>query len=335
LTVVLGTLLTAPAFAGDSKNTAERGKRESGGEGGAREGGGDSSGGGNEAVLREERRLLTDEKPWQVELDVEGHHLWRQNDLMGSAADKNLMFYGLYGRYQITELDQVQAYLGLYERFLADPGETGMRLDDGYLGYTRLVPLPEDLELRLNGRLTFPLSFASQKAGLITEPSIGARLTRVFFGDLVANIRTRARYDAMKYYTAEGGNPNQKFQWSLSIDGEYTIPYYTPVSVGAELYTSYHWYYSNTTLGPPGQSSGAVTDSQFGTTPPMTQTYGGDIFVRYTFPEWEGIRPDFELAFADGDPTIGYDGRLHDGTTHTYLAFRRTAEVFGVLTVLY
>jgi hypothetical protein len=334
--LVLSSGLAASAFAGESKNEAEKGKRESGG--GSREaggGGGDSAGlgaGDEGAVLRGERRLLTTEKPWQVEFDLEGHHLWRTNDLNGAAPDKNLLFYSLFGRYQITPFDQVQAYLGLYERFIADPSETGMRLDDAYLGYTRLVPLPEEFELRVNGRVAFPLSFASQKQGLIMSPSIAARVTRVFMGDLIANVRTRVTYDMMKYYTSEGGNFNPKAHWSMSIDGEYALPQYPPVSFGAELYTAYNWFYNVQTNGPPGQFQGAVQGS---TGQPANQSYGGDIFARYTFPEWEGVRSDFELSFANGDPTIGYDGRLHDGTTHTYFAFRRTAEVFGVLTVLY
>jgi hypothetical protein len=336
--MIAGSATSALAAEG-KQGTIEKSKRESGdksGGGGARE-----TAGGEESILREDRRLQAETKPWEVEAAIEGHRLFRQNDLQGAAADKNLLYYGFLGRYQITQFDQVQAAVGFYERFLADPGETGLRADDATLGYWRLIPLPEDFELRLNARFTIPFSFASQKASAITSPSIGVRVTRVFFNDLVVNFRTRGTYNIVHYATAEGGQPNSKGSWSVNLDAEYQMPFYHPVSAGAELYTGYVWYYKVQTTGPGiGDNSatfdGAVQDPVFGNSSQTTQQrYGGDIFVRYTFPEWNGLKTDVEVALANGDPAIGYDNRLHDGVAHTYFAFRRSAEMFAVFTAVY
>jgi hypothetical protein len=342
--LVLGT--TGGAFAAEGKGqSVEKSKRES--SGGGRVGSGDKGGtGGEEAIVREDRRLLTSEKAWEVETALEGHRLFRQNDLGGAADDRNLLFWSFIGRYQLTKYDQLQGYFGVYERFLADPSETGLRADDMFLGYWRFIPLPEDVELRLNARFTLPTSFASQKASLITSPSLAVRGTRVFFDDLVVNIRSRFTYDVMKYSTAEGGAPNSKFHWSFSVDAEYQMPFYHPLSVGAELYTAYHWYYQVPNQGPglgstTAQFNGAVQDSQFGVSQPIQQTYGQDFFVRYTFPEWNGLKTDFQVAIANGDPTLGYDGRIHDGAGHSYGVlpltggYRRTAEMFAILTAVY
>ena len=46
------------------------------------------------------------------------------------------------------------------------------------------------------------------------------------------------------------------------------------------------------------------------------------------------LTPDLQIAIGDGDPTLGYDTRLHDGAAHTYFAFRRTAELFAVFTAV-
>jgi hypothetical protein len=339
--LVAGTAANALAAEG-KQGTIEKSKGDSSSAGGRSDtGGGGSSG---DVIIREDRRLLVDQKPWEVEAAVEGHHLWRQNDLSGAAQDKNLLFYSFLGRYQFTKFDQVQAYFGFYERFLADPNETGLRLDDMFLSYWRLIPLPEEVELRLNARVGIPTSFLSQKASLIAAPSIGARITRVFIEDLVVNLRVRGTYNWYKYSTAEGGNANQSFSFSVSADAEYQMPFYHPLSAGAELYNAYHWYYGIPNQGPalgsnPGFANnmfpGAIQDPTFGTAQPIQQTYGGDIFVRYTFPEWNGLRTDFEVAVAEGDPTLGYDNRLHDGASHVYLGFRRSAEVFGVFTAVY
>jgi len=41
------------------------------------------------------------------------------------------------------------------------------------------------------------------------------------------------------------------------------------------------------------------------------------------------------VAYAQGDPTIGYSSVLHDGVGHAYLGFYNTSEVYASLGVRY
>lgn len=332
---LIGALVTGTAgaaWAAEGKEgLVQKSKRESAS---SQSGGGmqnaDSSD-DQETVIREDRRLLSTDKRWEVELDVEGHHIWRQTDMEGSAQDRNVMYYSLSGRYQLTPFDQVQLATGFYQRFLADGGETGIRGDDILVNYAHLFELPDAYRLTLSGRLTAPTSFYSQKESIITVPSVGVRLSRMFFGDLVASLRTRGTYVWARYVTAEGGQPNTRFSLSFSADVEYVLPVWRALSFGAEFYTAYHWYYDVGNNGTGSTFWGALqTPSQ-----PVQQNYGGDIFARYRLPEWQGLKPEIQIALADGDPTLGYDNRLHDGAAHLYLAYRRTAETYAVFSVAF
>jgi hypothetical protein len=70
---------------------------------------------------------------------------------------------------------------------------------------------------------------------------------------------------------------------------------------------------------------------------PFQNTYGGEIFVRYTFPTVRGVGSDLEVAYADGDPSVtGYQSLLHDnGRASFNLFYRNVSELFTALTVRY
>src|SRR5205809_790138 len=82
-----------------------------------------------------------------------------------------------YARADITSKNRLSLRLGFYERFLADQSESGLRLGDLSLTYTRFVPLPKEFALRLSAALTAPTSFYSQKQTLITAPTVSAALS--------------------------------------------------------------------------------------------------------------------------------------------------------------
>ena len=79
---------------------------------------------------------------------------------------------------------------------------------------------------------------------------------------------------------------------------------------------------------------GATEDAQYRSQAPQ-QRYGGEIFVRYTFKSFYGFKPDIKLALADGDSALGYNSLLHDGVSHLYLSYFKTAEVYGALNIRY
>ena len=68
---------------------------------------------------------------------------------------------------------------------------------------------------------------------------------------------------------------------------------------------------------------------------PTSQRYGGEVFARYTFPSFYGVKSDIKVAFADGDSALGYNSLLHDGVAHLYLDYFKTAEFYAALTVRY
>ena len=68
---------------------------------------------------------------------------------------------------------------------------------------------------------------------------------------------------------------------------------------------------------------------------PVSQSYAGEIFVRYVLPSLAGVKSDFSVALADGDPALSYNSVLHDGVSQFYLFFRQTAEVYGTFSVRY
>ncbi len=68
---------------------------------------------------------------------------------------------------------------------------------------------------------------------------------------------------------------------------------------------------------------------------PMQQSYGGEVYIRYAFPNLMGAKTDLTVAVANGDPTLGYGSTLHDGVEHIYGAFRQTAEFYAVFGARY
>ena len=122
-------------------------------------------------------------------------------------------------------------------------GETGFRGTDISLAYTRLVPLPEKLTLRITPSVTIPVSFYSQKASNITSPGLSLTLSRKF-GDLNLDARVSAGAFIDHYASAEGGAPNAKYRAGGSLTAEYSMPFHRALSLGASLIDSYYWYYN-------------------------------------------------------------------------------------------
>jgi hypothetical protein len=342
-------VLLAAGTASAAGGTGGRG--ETGGKGGTGPGGATQAGSGDVAptVATDTQasgraspdKLVEDRgepKPWELGATWETHRLIRQEDIGGAGASKvfNLVFFS--GRYDITDKDRVSMSWGLYQRFLADDGETGFRGTDITLAYTRLIPLPERFALRVTPSTTIPVSFYSQLASSITSPGLALTLSRKF-GDLNLDARVSGTYFIVHYTTSgdsnQGGSPNAKARLGGSLTAEYAMPFHRALSLGASLINSYYWYYepaggcvSNVPCTP-------TTDSQFPTGQTMQQSYGGEIFARYLMPTLMGFKSDVTVALANGDPSLGYPGALQDGVVHPYLFYRQTAELYGALSLRY
>ncbi len=274
-------------------------------------------------------------KPWQVEGIWETHRLIRQNDLNGAAVNKTVNVGSLYGRYDITQYDRVWIRGGFYQRFLADETETGFRLDDVIASYVRRIPLPQKFTIRASFQASAPTSFASQKQGLITETRLVAavekKLDRFTF-----NFRTLGGLHFMKYATAEGGAANPKWLWVTSLGGEYNIPYVDILSVGMSATTAYRWSYQGYDAGQSSRESFGVTEDRNYPSQPVQQSYAFEIYARCDLPEFMDTRSDLTIAYAQGDPSLGYTSALHDGSRQVYPFFwRQTSTVYAALSVSY
>jgi hypothetical protein len=284
-------------------------------------------------VLRE----TTAAKPWEVGGVWETHRLFRQEDLNGVGDDKLFNVLGLYAQYDITQYDRVKLRGYVYERFTADQGETGFRADDLILQYIRRIPLPNKFTLRVSGWVTAPTSFSSQLEGLITAPRLTLDLEKKFGRYVTADVRAYSDWYIVKYASAQGGNPSVSHDLVFDAEVEANMPFYTPLSIGASVATGYDWYYQPNSTNDPNtqvQMNGTVGDSTF-TNQPIQQTYSAEVFARYEFPSLAGMKSDFLLAVANGDPSLGSNSVLHDGVGHVYAFYRQTAEAYAALTVKY
>jgi hypothetical protein len=287
------------------------------------------------------QKQILEEKPWEVSGTYELHRMLRQEDA-GGAVNKVYDLLFVAGRYSLTDHDSIILSAGVTQGFLADQGESGVRATDLSLNYGHTFDLPEKFKLRVSGGLTAPISFYSQISTNITSPSLALSLSRRF-GDLALSANLRGVYFWDKYTTGceigagtgDGcGSTNIKYSAGASVSAEYNMPFHRPLSAGLALTDSYGWFYD---VGqPPYESNfyGATQDPQF-KNQPMQQSYGGELFLRYTIPDLSGFKSDLTLALANGDPGIGYVSVLHDGIVHPYLLYRDTAEVYFALEARY
>ncbi len=356
--IVVGSLLFASlAFAAEGKGGNDSGKGGPGPGGGQQTASGGTETGVSGTSARTGEATATEEeeaaanpdkadpfakayKAWEVGVIFTTHRLVMQNDLAGgyaengspdtgAGAEKMINDYEAYVRYDITKHDRVSVRAYMYEHFMADNGETGVRLDDTVFAYTHSIPLPKRFNLDLSLWLTAPTSFDSYLAGTVTSPRVVVAADRRF-GPVSIDARVSGTYDIQteeSYSLSAGGAPTSLAHISLGANAELHMPFYEPLSAGIGLATGYNWYHNIANQQP-------SVNYPF-TTQPIQQSYGGEVFVRYLIPMLVGFKPDITLAYAMGDATIGYTNVLHDGVGHLYLGYRENSEFYLSLAVRY
>lgn len=353
LAAALITLLSSAA-ANAAPEKAEKGSKEGGGGagGGAAGGGGATSGGGSSTLPRDQadnpygvEPRDPEKKMWEVGISSEYHRLFIQNDLEGAAANKNLLVHAAYVEVDPTKNDRIRLRGFLYERFLADPGETGVRSDDLILQYTRVQKLPYEMTLKPGAWITFPTSFSSQKASSITSPRVYVALDKALGNWVHVEPRVSGDYYIVRYGTVENGaTPNAQARTGIGINVEAQMPFHPALSFGADAGTAYYWYYkaraaqagtNNPSFPGTVANSGSTTQDQ-----PIQQTYGFEAYARYDLSRYRPEKAtdfhwDFTMSLANGDPAIGYSSAIHDGSLAVYWGFRTTAQVYGVLAARY
>ncbi len=347
--VAAGLASASVAFAAPdaSKVQVERsqsGESRSGGptEGG-RGGAPDSDTAGGENALQSRLDAQEGNKIWSIAASMEMHAAFVQTepDDGRAAPDKFYNFFNIHPQVYITPYDQVRADFGAYEHFIADPGESGLRLADISARYTRFIPLfagennpspstppSRGVLLKLAVSATAPTSYLSQLHGVITVPRLRVYLERAFLDEsLFVTANAFGEYYVDKYRTSAGGGSNALSRYAAQLTADYFFPFAKQLSVGALLASSWTYYYGVDGTPTP---QGTVADSQF-TSQPVQQIYSAEVDAEYAFPSFKGIRTSAALTYAAGDNTV-----LHDGVQHIYYGFyRRSSELYATLTARY
>ena len=276
---------------------------------------------------------------WEAGAAWETHALFVQNDLQGGAPDEFFNYFSGHFRFDLLKHNRFEVRAGFYQRFIADPGESGLRGDDIVFSYARIIPLPQQFRVSLRASVIAPTSFISQKMGVVTAPRGGVQVDKGFGKYVNLSARTFGEGYIQTKTSMQGGAPNPIARLGFSFDASVAMPFHKPLSIGTALYTGYTWFYdANSTLPPltgyPADAPIATQDPQFQHNPTQ-QSYGGELYVGYLLPALAGFKSDLHIALANGDPSLGYSSRLHDGVSHFYLAYRNTASVYGALSVRY
>lgn len=276
---------------------------------------------------------------WDLGAAWETHALFVQNDLQGGAPDKFFNYFSGYFRFDLFRYNRFEVRAGFYQRFIADPQESGLRGDDIVISYARIIPLPQQFRLAIRGSVIAPTSFISQKMGVVTAPRLGVQVDKGIGKYVNLTARTFGEGYIQTKTSMQGGAPNPIARMGFSFDASVAMPFHKQLSVGTALYTGYTWFYdANSTLPPltgyPADTPIAQQDPQFQHNPTQ-QSYGGELYLGYVLPPLAGFKSDLHVAVANGDPSLGFSSRLHDGVSHFYLAYRNTASVYGALSVHY
>ena len=331
LLACVSMLVAAPAFAA----AHDKGSAPSGG---APSGPGGSSTNARGDTVDDENERDVAEKPWEVGGVFETHRLFIQNDLEGNGNNKLVNYLHLFARWDFTKFDAIEIRGYLFERILVDPGETGLRLDDTVLHYShRFKFMPEDWGFRAYANVTAPTSFYSSLMSLYTAPRIGAEVS-FKHGPWAAAFVLYGETFITKYRQMEGGNPNPWLHGAIYLDASYRLPLFAsinePFTVGAMFTVHRTWLRSAGGGGAQPDALGVVADAQYDGQP-VQGSYGGQVYLRYELPRWNGLRSDVTFAAAQGDPTLGYTSDLHDGISHTYLFWRQSSQLFLALAARY
>jgi len=303
-----------------------------GGPGGGGAGGAGIGGADRAATWSGEPERDPTVKPWEVTAAFEHHQLIRQNDLGGAGENKLLNVFEGRFEYDPTAHDAIRLRAFLLDRFIADSGETGWRFDDAILSYTHYFDLPYQMTLKPGAWLTAPFAWTSQLHGYITDARVYVSLAKYFGKYFSVEPRLRGDWFVVRYNTAKGGSPNEKADFGLGLNAEFRMPFHPKLSAGIDLATSYAWYYDVADANP---IPGNPTPFNGNSAPPVQQTYGGEFYLRYLLPTLYGFHADVSLAYAQGDPSLGYTSLLHDGVQHPSFGYRQVAEVYGVISARY
>jgi hypothetical protein len=278
---------------------------------------------------------------WSIALGMETHvAIASHDDGSLTHTEKLVNFFFLSTQLFVSSYDQVRVDAGLFEHFLADPGESGLRLADTSLSYTHSLPILTEAGLspsaiptkgvlvRGGVSVTAPTSFSSRLLGIITVPRLRLSFERAFFDhSLFLSAGGFVEYYVDKYRSSPTGGTNAMSRYAVQAGADYCIPALKKLSAGVAVGSSWTYYY-----GVEGVSTtpyGTVADPQY-SSQPVQQNYNFQANASYALPTVKEIGSSFALAYSMGD------NALHGGVQHLYFGYyRRSTELSASLSARY
>jgi hypothetical protein len=285
-----------------------------------------------------------DDKRWQLGGEMQYRTLVVRD---ADPANDQRLFYRLQAGYEPAQNLIVSARAGVVQRFVAEEGESGLRLEDASLSAllqqsVGLESLGWDRQLTLahRARVYLPTSFNSQQEDLLFAAELSSRARVRLTGQLFAGLRGLVQYHAHSYAEQAGpaGAMQPRFvadalafaEWSPLVS-----PKYGTLTVGGDVYVNQTFDYPSRDAAtipasdlPPGTLAdntdtflGAGDSDSF-----SSPNFGYDLYVLY--------QPPLEhLLLMASLEQVGSAQRY--GETHVYLFHRDETELALRLIVQY
>lgn len=230
------------------------------------------------------------------------------------SANDWLAFWMLRGNFDITKFDQLSLRMDLEQRFVADPGESGLWFGDIRLYYSRkfTLPIPKfPIPGKVSVYFTFPTSRQSIKRSYITKPTLVFALAPSL-GPVTLVANGYFRYSIAKYAESPRGGAN-----NMLLTGYMFQLIYHPLDWFAPSAAWVHTF-------------GLPYDTIEGDGQHWQSSYYWEVALNFSIPMPEKAPSiDLSLAFAQGG------NPLNEGVYRLYFAKRDQSEVYLGINMIY
>ncbi len=230
------------------------------------------------------------------------------------SANDWLAFWMLRGNFDLTKFDQLSLRMDLEQRFVADPGESGLWFGDIRLYYHRkfTIPIPGfPIPGKASIYFTLPTSRQSIKRSYITKPTLVLALAPSL-GPVTLVANGYFRYSIAKYAETTMGSPN-----NMLMAGYMFQLIYAPLDWFAPSVSWVHTF-------------GLPYDTREGDRQRWQSDYYWEFALNFSIPMPENAPTiDISLAYAQG-------GRpLDEGVYRLYFAKRDQSEIYLGINMIY
>lgn len=222
--------------------------------------------------------------------------------------------YRLRGDRNLTEHDQVSLRMDLEQKYIADPGESGLWFGDMRFYYSRMFKIPIrsfEIPAKASLYITAPTSRVSYRRGYITKPTAVLQLAPKW-GPLSLLAISSLRYSFAWYAESYGGDPNMQWTAELALQAFFAVT---------------DWLAPSVSYSP---SWSLPYETREGEGRPIVEEYYWEAAINVSVPMPEAAPTlDLSLAWAQGANV------LEDGVYRLYIAKRNQSEIYAAINLTY